>query len=72
MKITDSSHSTHADPPQVNEPNAVYNMAERISYDDVPALVRYLLDEVKDLRDQVEALKKEIQNAKNERVVSAE
>lgn len=59
MKITDSSHPAHADlPQQVNEPPAEYRPAERISYDDVPDLVQYLLKEVKELREMVEALQK--------------
>jgi len=58
MKEPIQSHPIHADLPQVNEPNAVYDTVGRISYDDVPNLVLFLLKEVKELREMVEALQK--------------
>ena len=73
MKITDSNHPTHAESlPQVNEPPADYYTAERISYDDVPDFVRYLLNEVKALRGMVETMQKELQIIQNHRIESAE
>jgi len=72
-KETNSNHPTHADlPQQVNEPPAEYKPGQRISFDDMPNLVRYLLNEVQELRAAVETLQKEVENAKNERVKSAE